>query len=208
MSRFINRKDAGNQLAKKLTEYRGKDAVILALPRGGVVIGYEIARTLNLPLDIVVVRKIGHPDNSEYAICAVDEKGSLLCDEAKVGPVNRHWLNEEILRQKKEALRRIKLYRGEKKPTELNGKTVIIVDDGIATGLTIRAAVRIVRKENPSGLVIAVPIAPREVTEELSEEGRIPVVTLDDGQDYLGAVGAYYDDFPQVSDGEVVELLS
>ncbi|KKS43652.1 MAG: hypothetical protein UV08_C0040G0003 [Parcubacteria group bacterium GW2011_GWA2_42_18] len=106
MVMFADRKDAGKRLAEKLSKYRGKDAVILALPRGGVVVGYEIARTLNLPLDIVVVRKIGHPGNPEYAICAVDEKGSLLCNKAEIRSVDQDWLKKEILRQKNEALRR------------------------------------------------------------------------------------------------------
>lgn len=203
---FIDRKDAGNRLAKKLLEYRGKNAVVLALPRGGVAVGYEIARALNLPLDIVVVRKIGHPDNPEYAICAVDEKGSLLCNEIEIRYINQNWLKEETLRQKNEALRRIKVYRGGRNIEEISGKIVILADDGIATGLTVRAAIQSIRKENPRELVIAIPVAPHEVIIELRKEADA-VIVLDDAEDYLGAVGAYYDYFPQVSDEEVIELL-
>jgi len=203
---FIDRKDAGNRLAEKLLGYRGKNALVLALPRGGVAVGYEIARALNFPLDIVVVRKIGHPANPEYAICAVDEKGSLLCDEAEARSVNQDWLKEETLRQKNEALRRIKVYRGGRKPEELSRKIIILVDDGIATGLTIRAAIQSIQKENPKELIIAIPVAPHEIIVELRKEVDA-VVVLDDAKDYLGAVGAYYNDFPQVSDQEVVELL-
>src|SRR3989344_4874884 len=113
---FQNREDAGQQLAKRLERYRGTDAVVLALPRGGVVVGYEIAQALGLLLDIVVTRKIGHPSDPEYAICAVDEKGTLLCDEAERKMISESWLKEEVERQKKEAKRRLHLYRGNKKP--------------------------------------------------------------------------------------------
>ncbi len=203
---FIDRKDAGSRLAEKLSQYRGKNAVVLALPRGGVTIGYEVARALNLPLDIIVVRKIGHPTNPEYAICAVDNQGSLLCNEAEIKSVDQNWLKEETLRQKNEALRRIKVYRGERIPKKISGKTAILVDDGIATGLTIRAAVQSIRRENPRELIIAIPVAPHEVIVELHKEADA-VIVLDDAEDYLGAVGAYYDSFPQVSDQEVIELL-
>ena len=202
---FIDRKDAGKQLAEKLSKYRGKNAVVLALPRGGVVIGYEISRALNLPLDIIVVRKIGHSNNPEYAICAVDERGSLLCNETEARSVDQNWLRAEALHQKEEALRRIKVYRGEKNPEEINNKIVILVDDGIATGLTIRAAVRSIQKQNPKELIIAIPIAPHETVVGLQKEAE--VVVLDDARDYLGAVGAYYNHFPQMSDQEVIELL-
>ncbi|TSC77697.1 MAG: phosphoribosyl transferase domain-containing protein [Parcubacteria group bacterium Gr01-1014_24] len=203
---FTDRKDAGSRLAEKLSQYRGKNAVILALPRGGVIIGYEIARALNLPLDIVVVRKIGHPTNPEYAICAVDERGSLLCNEEEVKSVDPDWLKEESLHQKNEALRRVTVYRGGRIPKEISRKTAILVDDGIATGLTIRAAIKSIRKENPEELVVAIPVAPHEVIIELRQEADA-VIVLDDARDYLGAVGAYYYNFPQVSDQEVIELL-
>lgn len=203
---FIDREDAGRRLAEKLSSYRGKDAVILALPRGGVVIGYEVARALNLPLDIVVVRKIGHPANPEYAICAVDEKGSFLCNEAEIKSVDQSWLKEEILRQKNEALRRIEVYRGGRNSEEIGGKIIILVDDGIATGLTIRAAIKSIRKQNPKELVVAVPVVPHDTVIELRKEADM-VIVLDDDPSYLGAVGAYYNYFPQVSDEEVIELL-
>jgi len=203
---FTDRKDAGRRLALKLSKYRGRDALVLTLPRGGVVLGYEIARALSLPLDIVVVRKVGHPTNPEYAICAVDSTGSLLCNEAEVKPLDQNWLKEEILRQKQEALRRIEVYRGGQKPAKIIGKIIILVDDGIATGLTIHAAIKSIRKECPKELVIAVPVAPPEVVKELSKEADA-VFVLDNSQNYLGAVGAYYEYFPQVTDEEVIELL-
>ncbi|HEY4512658.1 MAG TPA: phosphoribosyltransferase family protein [Candidatus Paceibacterota bacterium] len=203
---FQDRKDAGQKLAQELLRYRGKDAVVLALPRGGVVLGYEIAKALELPLDIVVTRKIGHPNNPEYAICAVDEKGELFCNEAEAGSVDQNWLKAEVSRQKNEAKRRIKVYRDEEKQKELSGKTVILVDDGIATGLTIHAALQSILKERPKEIVVAVPVAPNDVVADLRGKAD-DVVTLDNGEHYLGAVGAYYNNFPQVSDGEVIKLL-
>lgn len=203
---FIDRKDAGKRLARKLLEYRGTDALIVALPRGGVVVGAEVAQELGLPLDIVVVRKVGHPHNPEYAICVTDEKGTFMCNEAEAQSVNQNWLKEEIERQKKEAERRITVYRGTKKLRELRGNIVIVVDDGIATGLTMRGAVRSIRKEYPKKLVVAVPVAPYDMVQELRKEVD-SVIVLDGAKDYLGAVGAYYEDFPQVSDEEVIDLL-
>jgi len=206
MTIFNDRRDAGERLAERLSKYKGEDAIILALPRGGVVLGYEIAQALNLPLDIVVVRKIGHPTNPEYAIGAVDERGSFLYNEAETISIDQDWLKEETLRQKNEALRRIQVYRGGRKEKEINGKIVILVDDGIATGLTIRAAIKAIRQKNPKKLIVAVPVAPHETVTELRKETDA-VVVLDDTQNYLGAVGAYYEYFPQVSDEEVIELL-
>ncbi|OGI22146.1 MAG: hypothetical protein A2808_03940 [Candidatus Moranbacteria bacterium RIFCSPHIGHO2_01_FULL_55_24] len=206
MGVFADRQEAGKLLAKKLAEYRGTDAVIIALPRGGVVTGAEVARALHLPLDIAVVRKIGHPQNPEYAICVTDEKGISICNEAEARAVDQDWLKEEIERQRKEAERRIAAYRGKEKRRELGGKTVIVVDDGIATGLTMRGALLAIRKEHPKKLVVAVPAAPYDAELALREEVD-SIVILEDTRHYLGAVGAYYDDFPQVSDEEVIDLL-
>ena len=109
---FKNRSDAGEKLAERLLAYKNSNALVLALPRGGVVVGREVARALGVPLDIVVARKIGHPQNPEYAICATDEKGTLLCNEAEARLVPKEWLTEEIERQTREAKRRMRVYRG------------------------------------------------------------------------------------------------
>lgn len=204
---FTDRKEAGVQLARKLEPYREKDAVVLALPRGGVVPGYEIAKALALPLDIAVVRKVGHPGNPEYAVCAVDEKGERLCD-ADVETVDSKWLAEETERQVREAKRRIALYRGGKEPAGIRGKTAIIVDDGIATGLSMRLAVRSVKKQQPARIIVAVPVAPLESIRELGKEGADEVIVLEPPEDFLGAVGAHYIRFEQVEDGEVVKLMN
>src|SRR3989344_4464962 len=131
---FEDRADAGRQLTKRLAPYAGEEAIVLALPRGGVVVGREIARALGLPLDIVLTRKIGHPRNPEYAVCAVDENGELLCNDAEARSIDTEWLHEEAKREQQEARRRSSVYRQGKQPAVIRGKTVIITDDGIATG--------------------------------------------------------------------------
>ena len=201
---FKNREDAGKRLADKLARYRGQDAIVLALPRGGVVVGYEVAQVLHLPLDIVVSRKVGHPANPEYAICAVDEKGMLLCNK-DADTVDQQWLKQEVERQRKEARRRVQAYRGKREPEAIAGKIAILVDDGIATGLTMRLAVAAVKKQNPKKIIIAVPVAPGGAVLEFQKDAD-EVVLVDEG-DFFGAVGAHYEEFEQVVDSEVVNLL-
>ena len=204
---FQDRKSAGRQLAEKLEPYKGTHAVVLALPRGGVVTGYEVSRTLGLPLDIVAVRKIGHPTNSEYAIGAVDEHGTTLLNEAETKTVDQSWLKKETERQKAEAQRRSRTYRAGKKPAALGGKVVIIVDDGIATGLTMRLAVRSVKSQKPEKIVVAVPVAPTGSARALKSEGADEIVVLEPPEEFMGAVGAHYVVFEQVADEEVIKLM-
>ncbi|MBI5003999.1 phosphoribosyl transferase [Candidatus Kaiserbacteria bacterium] len=204
---FYDRSEAGRLLAKKLGAYRRADAVVLALPRGGVVLGYEVAQDLDLPLDIIAVRKIGHPNNPEFAVCAVDEHGTLLCDEAGRASLDPDWLRQEVMREQKESQRRNKVYRQGKKPLSITGKTAIIVDDGVATGLTMRLAIMAVRSQKPKRIVVAVPVAPFEPVEQISEQADESVV-LTPPEDFLGAVGTHYERFAQVSDDEVIRLLS
>lgn len=204
---FRDRKDAGLQLAEKLAKYRAGNAVALALPRGGVVTGYEVARALELPLDIAVVRKVGHPHSPEYAICAVDEKGTLLCNEKEAASVDQKWLKAEIERQRQEALRRIVAYRGKRAPASLAGKIAIIVDDGIATGLTIRLAIASVKAQKPACVVVAVPVASAEAARDI-EKAADELVLLESPEDFLGAVGAHYEEFEQIEDEEVIRLLN
>ncbi len=203
---FKNRSDAGKELAKRLRQYKNSNAIVLALPRGGIVVGYEVARLLNVPLDIVVARKIGHPQNPEYAICTTDEKGTLLCNESEARLVNQDWLNKEIERQRQEAERRIKVYRGGKKPFPITDKVTIIIDDGIATGLTMRLAVKAVRKQKPYCIIIAVPVAPSDIVSELRREVD-EIIVLEPTENFMGAVGAHYQEFKQVEDDTVVRLL-
>ena len=204
---FKDRTEVGRILAKALAKYKNNKTVVLALPRGGVVVGYEVAKALNSPLDIVVTRKIGHPDNPEYAICAVNEDGLLLCNEQEIKSIDYLWFNEEILRQKNEAGRRIALYRGGRKPEKIAGKIAIIVDDGIATGLTMRLAVRYVKTQKAKKIIVTVPVAPLDSKNLLCKEGADEFVVLLPPKEFGGAVGAHYMQFEQVEDGEVINLL-
>jgi predicted phosphoribosyltransferase len=202
--KFSDRRDAGLRLAKALARYDSEDAVIYALPRGGVVVAEEVAKQLELPLALVIPRKIGHPENEEYAVCAVTEKGELVCNEEESTKLDPKWLEAAVRHERKEAKRRREAYDGPVIPA--SGKLAIIVDDGIATGLTMRAAIRALRQELPSEVIAAAPIAPREVVEYLKREAD-DVVVLDDSEPFLGAIGAYYDSFGQVSDEEVISIM-
>lgn len=203
---FKDRTDAGRQLAKELERYRDKDAVVIALPRGGVVLGYELSRALSLPLDIIITRKIGHPSSPEYAIGVVDEHGMNIFNTGEVDSVDRQWLRQEIREQKEEAHRRSVLYRKGRKPLGLAGKIVIIVDDGIATGYTMQLAVRVVKQQQPQKVVVAVPVAPPEAISLLSKEVD-EVIVLESPETFQGAVGSHYAEFEQVDDDEVIRLM-
>ena len=203
---FKDRKEAGELLARELAEYKSKDAIVYALPRGGVVLGFEIAKFLHVTLDLVIARKIGHPSNPEYAVCAVTEAGEPFCNEAERAMLDPSWLAQEIKKERAEAKRRRLLYLKNQKHYSAKGKIAIVVDDGVATGLTLRAAIRSLRREEPKELIVALPVAPHEMVEILRAEAD-RVVILKDEQGYLGAVGAYYQNFPQVSDEEVIELM-
>lgn len=204
---FTDRQEAGRLIAEKLSKYRGQDAVVLVLPRGGVVTGYEIAKELSLPLDIIAVRKIGHPMAPEYAIGAVGESGEKILNETETASVDQVWLKEEIAREEKEARRRGVVYREGRKALEIAGKTVIIVDDGIATGLTMRFAVRFAKARKPEKIIVAVPVAPEEALRTLKDEGVDEIVALLPPEEFLGSVGAHYLSFDQVEDEEVIRLM-
>ncbi len=203
---FSDRVEAGELLAEKLKKYQGKKAVIFALPRGGVITGSAISKKLNLPLDILIIRKIGHPANPEYALCA-SSLNHLVCDEKELESVDKAWFKEELERQKKRAEGQYLLYLGNKKPASAKGAVAIIVDDGIATGLTIKAAIREIKNQKPEKTIIAVPVTPENVARELENEVD-EFITLNTPRFYAGSVGAYYDFFPQVTDEEVIQILS
>lgn len=204
--RFINRTDAGIRLAKALAKYQGEDLIIYALPRGGVPLGVEIAKSLNAPLDLLITKKIGHPRNPEYAIGAITEDGDPICNQEEVEWVDRQWLEEETVRMRNEIKRRREKYFGEVVQHSIEGKTVIIVDDGIATGYTMFASINEIKKRKPSKIVVAIPVTPEDIANKLRAIVDDLVSLLIDPF-YLGAVGAYYDDFSQVEDEEVIALL-
>jgi len=205
---FKDRRDAGIQLALRLEEYRGqRDLLILALPRGGVPTGDEIARSLNAPLDIVIVRKIGFPGQPEFGIGAISETGTTVLNESIISSfgVPRDYIESAIARQKEEISRRVELYRKGKRLSHLEGKTIILVDDGVATGATMKAAIATLKEEKIKKLIVAIPVAPPSIADEL-EKMVDEFICLDTPFDFM-AVGAHYRDFSQVSDAEVVELL-
>jgi predicted phosphoribosyltransferase len=203
---FRNRVDAGQQLAALLQRYKGSDPVVYALPRGGVVVGAEVARALEAPLEVVIARKVGHPQSPEYAICAVSASGSLICNETERRAADPRWFEMAVERERQEAARRQATYLEGREPRSPEDKTAIIVDDGIATGLTVRAAIEEIKGQEPRQVVVAVPVIPRETAEALKRQVDA-VVAVDIPDFFLGAVGAYYIDFEQVSDEEVIRLL-
>ena len=210
---FENRKDAGAKLAQVLQKYKGKGAIVLALPRGGVPVGAEVAKTLNLPLDILSVRKIGHPGNPEYALGAVTENDTTVFNEQEKSQIDPIWLAEETKKQIQEAQRRRILYFPmNPKPITVN-QTAILVDDGVATGLTMEAAIKQLQSlasQTRSGrlvqIVVAVPVIPKETAQKFRKLGA-EVIALEEPEEFLGSVGSYYKNFPQVSDEEVITLL-
>lgn len=204
--RFKDRKDAGIKMAEALDKYRNQDVVVLALPRGGVVPAAEIAKALGAPLDLVITKKIGHPMNDEYAICAISEDGEPVCNEIERSRVDPEWLENKIAKVRGEIQKRRENYHLGSERQSLEGKIAIIVDDGIATGLTMLAAIYEIKSRNPKELVVAIPVVPGDIAKKLKalvDE----LVALDIDESYLGAVGAYYYDFWQVEDNEVIELL-
>jgi putative phosphoribosyl transferase len=205
---FSNRIEAGRKLATKLADFAGdKSAIVLASPRGGVVVGYEVAHKLGLPLDIIIPRKIGAPSNPELAIGAVTEDGTAILNDRLVGYLNvsQTYLKEESERQRQEIKRRLKLYRGSVPYPGLSNRSVIIVDDGVATGATIEAALASLRKKKAKMVVIAVPVGPRSTVGELEAKAD-RVVCLFAPEDFY-AIGQFYEDFSQTTDEEVISLL-
>ena len=217
---FKDRTEAGRKLAEALGAYKNMpNAIVLALPRGGVVIGYEVARALNLPLDIVVPRKIGSVKNPEYAIGAITETGDAMMNEEEVRYVDKGWLKQEMEKEKKEAQRRLQKYHSHGKcsaalhvplnggqETALQNVTAIIVDDGIATGYTMRAAIASVKARRPAKVIVAVPNGAADSIKQIRKE--VDDIVVQEIPPIYFAVGAQYENFPQVSDAEVVKLLS
>lgn len=203
---FKDRSEAGKKLAAALAKYKGEDAIVYALPRGGVILGAEISKALGAPLDLAITRKIGHPFEPEYAVCAVAEDGDLICNESEKASLDQEWFKKETEKEKREARRRREVYLKGRAPLETENKTAIIVDDGVATGLTIELAIREVKHLKPKKVVVALPVLPADAAEKIKKEAD-ELVALDITLDYLGAVGAYYENFPQIEDAEVIKIL-
>jgi putative phosphoribosyl transferase len=205
---FHDRHEAGKLLAKQLAHLRGQPGLlVLGIPRGGVVVAYEIASELQVPLDVYITRKIGAPNNPELAIGAVASDGTVVLDRKLMQQlgVSDSYVEEEKERQTKEIGRRIAAYRGARPAQDLHGRTVILVDDGVATGATVSASLRALRQQAPQRLILAVPVGPADSIRALAREAD-QVVCLHE-PDIFWAVGAFYESFDQTSDAEVVQLL-
>jgi len=207
--RFRNRTDAGRQLAEKLAAYANRpDVLVLALPRGGVPVAFELARAFGAPLDVFLVRKLGVPGYEELAMGAVATGGvRVLNDEIVRGlGISEHEIDAVVARELRELSRRDRLYRGDRPPSDVAGRTVILVDDGLATGATMRAAVQALRQQQPGRIVAAVPTASPDTCQVLKAEADDVICAIT--PEPFFAVGHWYDDFTQTTDDEVRELLA
>lgn len=204
---FKDRKDAGQQLAKALEKFKeARKTVVIGLPRGGVVVAAEVAKALHLPLDVIVPRKIGAPHNEELAIGAL--AGDVVwLDQEIIATVNASpsYIEQVVAREKREAERRLALFRKDKPPQNFTGLTTILVDDGIATGSTMRASIAWMKENKAKHIVVAVPVAPPDTLANLKSE--VDEIICLFAPDSFMAVGQFYDLFPQTSDSEVIACL-
>jgi len=206
---FADRADAGRVLAELLAPYAGQsDVIVLALPRGGVPVAFEVARALGTPLDVFLVRKLGAPGQEELAMGAIASGDIVVLNDDLVQAlkISREVVEMEVASERQELARREAIYRGGRPPLEVRGKTVILVDDGLATGSTMRAAVAALRRQDPARIVVAVPIGAKSTCDEVKKiaDQCICAVT----PDHFRAVGLWYDDFEQTDDDEVCSLLA
>lgn len=202
---FYDREDAGRQLAEKLKKYIGENIVLIAIPRGGLPLGAVASEQLQAPLDVALSKKIGHPYNREYAIGAVSMQDRILTDATGV---TKLYIEEETHRVREELQKRHGQYYRNSKPISLKDKTVIIIDDGMATGNTILVTIALVAKQKPSRIVVAVPVASKSAVQKVRKTEHVDeVVCLHTPFDF-NAVGQYYSNFPQVTDEEAIEILS
>jgi len=206
---FKDRRDAGKQLLPPLDKYKNQqDVIVLGLARGGVVTAYEVASGLNVPLNVIVVRKIGAPGNEELALGAIAEHGEGIFNEQLIGilSVPQDYLKKEVARQKKILKERLDLYRGSSPIPIIHGKTVILVDDGIATGASMRVAIQSVRDAGAKKIVLAVPVAAPDSLRKIQKE--VDEVVCLSSPVFFEAVGGFYRAFEQTSDEEVIHLLA
>lgn len=209
MRAFKNRTEAGRQLAQKLVTYAHRsDILVLALPRGGVPVAFEVAKALSLPLDICLVRKLGTPGHPELAMGAIAQGGLIVLNEDIIQwrRISQGAIDRVVETEQQELERRSRRYRGDRPLPHLRHRTLILVDDGIATGSTLRAAISTLKQQQPASIIIAVPVAPPSICQELnSEVDRIICLNM---PTHLCSVSLWYDDFSQTTDEEVCRLLA
>jgi predicted phosphoribosyltransferase len=211
LRRFRDRTEAGKLLAEQLKEYANRsDVLVLALPRGGAPVGYEVARALNAPLDVLIVRKLGAPGQEELAMGAIASGGVRIMNKDVLPflSLTEGEIERIVAREEKELERREKLYRGDRPPPDARGKTVILVDDGIATGASMRSAVEAIRQRQPAKLIIAAPVAAGSTCEEFNREADHETCVCLETPEPFFAVGLWYEDFAQTTDDEVRDLLA
>ncbi|WP_046469596.1 phosphoribosyltransferase family protein [Allosalinactinospora lopnorensis] len=205
---FTDRSEAGRRLAERVRAYAVTDPIVLALPRGGVPVGAELARHLRIPLDVLLVRKIGMPGHQETGVGAITEDGHACFDDRALARIRmpREMLSSTVEAERAELARRLEVYRGSRAAPRLTGRDVIVVDDGVATGGTARAALQMVRRQRPARLVLAVPVGSQQAVEILRPEVEdLVVLTVPEN---FRAVGEWYRDFAQLSDGDVTAILA
>jgi putative phosphoribosyl transferase len=205
---FLDRKDASEKLSHSLEKFKNEDVIVLAVPRGGLPIAYESIKRFGLKWDLIIPRKIGAPHNKEVAIGAVSVDGSYFINDHYVEmlDISQDYIQKEVTEQINEIKRRMKEYRGKDTFPEVKDKTVIIIDDGIATGFTIMAVIKAVKKQGAKKIVLAIPVGPRETIEEF--KGIVDEVICLYLPDDFYAVGSYYLDFKQVTDEEVFQIIN
>ena len=206
---FLNRVDAGKHLAARLNAYANRaDVVVLGLPRGGVPVAFEVAQSLHAPLDVCIVRKLGVPDRKELAMGAIGMGGVVVInpDVIESWRISQAELDRVVAEEQQELERRDRLYRCGRPAPVVKGKVVVLVDDGIATGATVKAAISTLQQHNPKRIVVATPIAPQSICEEL--EANVARVVCLATPDPFFAIGQWYEDFDQTSDAEVQQLLN
>ena len=197
-----DRKEAGILLSERLKKYQNSNTIILAVPSGGVPVGYEIAKRLHLPMDIVLSKKIGHPNNKEYAIGAVSMNSMTLKEHPEVP---HRYIEDEVIRLRKLLKEKYELYMGNREPIDIRGKNVIVVDDGIATGNTLLASISMLRKKEPAKIIVAVPVLPADVVPVFQRNADEFVYLI--AAKYFRGVGGFYEQFDQVEDEEVIRML-
>ncbi len=205
---FEDRAEAGKKLAESLKEFKNKKVIVLAIPRGGVIIGAEVAKSLNAPMDVIIARKLGYPPQPELGIGAISENDAIFLDKESIKELN---VSEEELgkiknKEKEELKRRIQIYRKGRSLPELKDKTVILVDDGLATGVSAKAAILAIKKEKPNKIILAAPVCSLQTYDEIRKKVDMAFCFIK--TKYLQAVGQYYRNFEQVTDDKVLDTLA